>query len=87
MCGGLYGWTTRRRVLSFIWEDWMEAGIPDVLLHNNASFEACCSISCHIFVLKGAFSGPCSWMIVAVLMASGKVSLVFDRRIWETKRC
>lgn len=85
MCGGLYGWTTSRRVLSFIWEDWMEAGIPDVLLHSNASFDAYSSISCHIFVLKGAFSGPCSWIINADRMTSGNVSLVFERRIWEMR--
>lgn len=61
--------------------------MPEVLLHSRASLDACVSISFHIEVLKGAFSGPCSWIIVAVCTASGNVSLEFERLIWETRKC
>lgn len=72
MCGGLYGCTTSTRDLSFIFSDCADAGIPEVLLQRSAVGGACVSMSAHRDCLKGRFSGPDSWMMVAFWSAEGR---------------
>ena len=50
--------------------DWAEAGMPDVDDQRRASFGACGSMLAHRDFLKGRFSGPCSWIMVAFETAS-----------------
>ena len=53
------------------------AGIPDVLLQSKASFGACFSTSAQRSILKGAFSGPDSWTMVAFWTAEGREVAMF----------
>jgi len=47
--------------------------MPEVLLRRRAEEGACASSEAQICCLKGRFSGPCSWIMVAFCTAAGRV--------------
>lgn len=83
ICGGLKGWTTRRRdaVVEGEVEACLLAAIPEELLQRCASGSAERETSDQRDCLEDRISGDCSWMIVAFSRAEDREEVIRSRLV------